>query len=60
MIREALRLLRFNEAGAVMPRKVICPTLPRATGISFNEAGAVMPRKGFVIAALPFATCSLQ
>ena len=40
------RLPSFNEAGAVMPRKVarlgMSGGQPRA---SFNEAGAVMPRK---------------
>ena len=40
-----LLLLRFNEAGAVMPRKVALPVSVLLVLPRFNEAGAVMPRK---------------
>ena len=37
---------RFNEAGAVMPRKAPTPPVAGAGAAGrFNEAGAVMPRK---------------
>ena len=36
---------RFNEAGAVMPRKEELRDAPRPLCSGFNEAGAVMPRK---------------
>ena len=36
---------RFNEAGAVMPRKTVRPSSPSLLRPRFNEAGAVMPRK---------------
>ena len=35
----------FNEAGAVMPRKVGALGVRSAPAHCFNEAGAVMPRK---------------
>ena len=35
----------FNEAGAVMPRKLWINMIARQSRRSFNEAGAVMPRK---------------
>ena len=36
---------RFNEAGAVRPRKMINPSEAIFLPYSFNEAGAVRPRK---------------
>ena len=36
---------RFNEAGAVMPRKASRPNSLYCPDACFNEAGAVMPRK---------------
>ena len=38
-------ITRFNEAGAVMPRKVRSAARCRRREARFNEAGAVMPRK---------------
>jgi hypothetical protein len=45
----------FNEAAAVMPRKILCGsgTTPRSS-TSFNEAAAVMPRK---MSRTPRAEC---
>ena len=37
---------RFNEAGAVMPRKGPWRRAAYIASLGFNEAGAVMPRKG--------------
>ena len=36
---------RFNEAGAVMPRKALALAGDVSCFHGFNEAGAVMPRK---------------
>ena len=39
--------LRFNEAGAIMPRSGRPETAPPTeTATGFNEAGAIMPRSG--------------
>ena len=39
--------LRFNEAGAIMPRSGSRPsTRPKPDSSRFNEAGAIMPRSG--------------
>ena len=44
---------RFNEAGAVMPRKAgSCGLDSRGSNRGFNEAGAVMPRKGALVEIL--------
>ena len=40
------RSRRFNEAGAVMPRKAPPQRIWILSLAGFNEAGAVMPRKG--------------
>ena len=44
---------RFNEAGAVMPRKLMGCILAYLCRPCFNEAGAVMPRK------IPSRACSI-
>ena len=44
---------RFNEAGAVMPRKVAIAMAACEVPHGFNEAGAVMPRKGPPALATP-------
>ena len=44
---------RFNEAGAVMPRKARPWGGSSQPPYCFNEAGAVMPRKAQVAAAHP-------
>ena len=41
-----LRVLRFNEAGGFLPRKLVLFALTRTTvAACFNEAGGFLPRK---------------
>ena len=46
-----VRSARFNEAGAIKPRKVFPSHLHLDHDPCFNEAGAIKPRKGLLLSS---------
>ena len=43
--KDDISVASFNEAGALLPRKMLCVARKKRAPLRFNEAGALLPRK---------------